>query len=122
MTSHQIASKVARFALEKQAEDVLVLDLRELTTIADYFVIVTGTVDVHLRAIIDHVERELRRLEEPIKPLHVEGYTHLNWVLVDLGEVVLHAFQPEARRYYQLEQLWGDAPTERLENVADIRS
>ncbi|HEX05429.1 MAG TPA: ribosome silencing factor, partial [Bacteroidetes bacterium] len=73
-------------------------------------------VDVHTRAIVDHVERSLRKEEESIRPISVEGRTHLSWVLMDLGDVVLHVFQKEARDYYRLEQLWGDAPTERVQD------
>lgn len=111
MTSHALAHQLAQWALDKQGEDIVILDLRDLTTLADYFVIATASVDVHARAIVDNVERSLLQLEEPLKPLHVEGRTHMNWVLLDLGDVVLHVFQRESRSYYQLEQLWGDAPT-----------
>lgn len=98
------------------------LDLRGLTTIADFFVIATGSVDVHTRAIVDHVERSLRKQDESIRPLSIEGRTHLNWVLMDLGDVVLHVFQRDARDYYQLEKLWGDAPTERVEDQNPVAS
>ena len=100
--------------LDKQAEDVIILDLRKLTTLADYFVIGTGSVDVHVKAIVDNVDRSLRTAKNPLKPLHLEGYTHLNWVLLDYGDVVVHVFKEESRQYYQLEQLWGDAPIERV--------
>lgn len=103
--------------LEKQAVDVDIIDLRKLTAIADFFVVCTGTVDVHVRAIIDHVERSLRTARTPLRPLHTEGYNHLNWVLLDYGDVVVHVFQPEARAFYQLERLWGDAPTQRVEDI-----
>lgn len=115
MTSLQLARKIAKFMSDKQAEDVLILDLRDLTTLADYFVIATGTVDVHLKAIVDHVERSLRSLDEAMRANHLEGYTHLRWVLLDYGDVVAHVFQPQVREYYKLEKLWGDAPVERLE-------
>ncbi len=120
MTSHQLARKVAELALDKQAENIQILDLRKLTTLADYFVIATGSVDVHTRAIVDHVERELRKSDDHIRPLSVEGRQYLNWVLMDLGEVVLHVFQREARDYYQLEKLWGDAPTEYVSDPDEI--
>ncbi|MCB2210851.1 ribosome silencing factor [bacterium] len=106
--------------MDKQAENIQILDLRKLTTLADFFVIATGSVDVHTRAIVDHVERELRKSDDRIRPLSVEGRQHLNWVLMDLGEVVLHVFQREARDYYQLEKLWGDAPTEYVADPDEI--
>jgi ribosome-associated protein len=122
LTSHQLARRVAELALDKQAEDILILDLRDLTTLADYFVIATGTVDVHTRAIVDSVERSLRKQEEPVRPLSIEGRTYLNWVLMDLGSVVLHVFQRDAREYYQLEKLWGDAPFERVQDPEPANS
>ena len=119
MTAHQLAHTVADLALDKQGEDIVILDLQKLTTIADYFVIVTGHVDVHVKAVADNISRELLKHGEPVKPLHVEGYSHLNWILMDFGDVVVHIFQPETRKYYQLEQLWGDAPLERVEDTAN---
>lgn len=104
--------------LDKQAEDVVILDLRELTTIADFFVIGTGSVDVHVKAIADNVDRSLRRSDDPLKPLHLEGYSHLHWVLLDYGDVVAHVFEPRSRNYYQLEGLWGDAPRIEVEDNA----
>jgi ribosome-associated protein len=116
LTSHELARHIAELALEKRGEDVVVIELLELTTIADYFVLVTGSVDVHLRAIAEHIQRSLRELEEPVRPVHVEGLRHLNWVLLDFGDVVVHLFQPETRAFYRLEGLWGDAPLERFED------
>ena len=103
--------------LDKQAEDVMILDLRQLTAIADYFVIATGTVDVHVKAIVDHVERSLRSQKNPQKPSHIEGYSYHNWVLMDYGDVIVHVFLPQTRNYYQLERLWGDAAVERIEDI-----
>ncbi len=103
--------------LDKQAEDVMILNLRQLTAIADYFVIATGTVDVHVKAIVDHVERSLRSQKNPQKPSHIEGYRYHNWVLMDYGDVIVHVFLPQARNYYQLERLWGDAAIERIEDI-----
>ncbi len=103
--------------LDKQAMDVIILDLRKVTAIADFFVIGSGSVDVHVKAVVDHVERSLKSTRKPLRPLHTEGYNHLNWVLMDYGDVVVHMFQPDARAFYQLEKLWGDAPTEYVEEI-----
>lgn len=100
--------------VEKQALDVAIMDLRKLSAMADYFVIATGSVDVHVRAIVDHVNRSLQS-SESVKPHHMEGYSHMNWVLLDYGDIVVHVFQPDSREFYQLERLWGDAPVQRLE-------
>lgn len=118
MATEQLAHKIADLMLEKQAMDIDILDLRKLTAIADYFVIASGSVDVHVRAIVDHIDRSLRVESPASRPLHIEGYKHLNWVLLDYGDIVVHIFQPEARAFYRLERLWGDAPTERIEDTA----
>ena len=115
MTSRALSRKVAGYLLDKQAEEIIILDLRKLTTLADYFIIATGSVDVHIKAIVDHVQRSLAGLKEPVKPYQVEGYQNLRWVLMDYGDVVIHVFHPEARAFYQLEKLWGDAPVECVE-------
>lgn len=114
MTSKLLARKIAGYLRDKQAEDIVILNLSKLTTLADYFVIATGTVDVHVKAIVDHVRRSLTLLDDPVKPSHVEGYTHLSWVLLDYGDVIVHVLRPGTRDYYQLEKLWGDAPVERF--------
>lgn len=98
--------------LEKQGQDVRILDLRKLTAIADYFVVCTGSVDVHLKAVMDNVLNATLEHEDHRKPLRLEGYKNLQWILADYGDVVAHVFLPETREFYQLEKLWGDAPTE----------
>jgi len=82
-----------------------------LTSITDYFVICTGAVDQHVKAIVDEIDDRLRPAE---KPWHIEGYQHLSWVLMDYVNVVVHVFNPEARAYYNLERLWADADTEMI--------
>jgi ribosome-associated protein len=105
------AKKVARFALEKKAFSVDVMDLRKITTVTDFFIVCSGSTDVHVKAIADSVLDNCKRDGIPVN--HVEGQEALRWVLIDLIEIVVHVFQPEVRSYYQLERLWGDAPTEK---------
>ncbi|MBZ0265783.1 ribosome silencing factor [bacterium] len=100
--------------LEKQADDVIIIDLHSVSSIADYFVIGTGSVDVHLKAIVDYVEKSVYEHEDAEKPYHVEGMKNARWVLLDYGNVVAHVFLPETRHFYQLETLWGDVPLERF--------
>ena len=107
LTSSQLAEYIAAAALEKKAGDVVILDLRKLETLTDFFVICTGDVDQHVRAIADHIEREMRAHGERI--LHREGMEGLNWVLLDYVNVVVHVFRPSFREFYRLEDLWGDA-------------
>ncbi len=95
-------------ARELKALDVVVLDLRGISTATDYFVIATGRSDVQVKAIADHVVDELKK--EEVRPVHVEGARGARWVLLDYVDFVVHVFHPEARLFYQLENLWGDAP------------
>ena len=103
----KLAQAIARIADEKKARDIVLLDLRQLTSITDYFVICTGEVDQHVKAIADEIEK---RLAPRDKPWHIEGYQHQSWILLDYVDVVVHIFQPETRQYYNLEKLWADAP------------
>ena len=105
-----LAKKLVKFVLSKKAEDVLLLDLRKITTMTDFFLICTGVSEVQLKAIADAVVDGCKAAG--IEIYHVEGYDSGTWVLIDLVDVVVHVFQPEVRKYYQLERLWGDADTE----------
>jgi len=95
-------------ALEVKAEDVVALDVRELASFADAFVVATGRSDRQVRAIADSIERAMREAGAPV--LGVEGYPEGRWVLIDLDDVIVHVFQPEARAHYDIERLWSDAP------------
>lgn len=97
---------------ERKAADGLVLDLRHLSDAADYFVIVSGTSDTHVRAIAEHVIDTLQAAG--VRPYMVEGLAQGRWVLVDYVDFVVHVFHPTLRAFYQLEGLWGDAPLRRL--------
>ena len=107
------ALAVAQAGLSKKASDVLLIDVRGLTSIADYFVVMSGSAGPQLRAIADSVEGDLRK--QGVKPISIEGYSSGNWLLIDFGDVVAHVFEPEMRGYYDLEGLWADAPRERIE-------
>lgn len=100
-------------ALERKGRDLVLLDLREISDATDFFLIVSGTSDLHVRSIADHILEELRR--EGIRPGHVEGLRAGRWVLLDYIDFVVHVFHPGARDFYQLERLWGDAPAHHLE-------
>jgi ribosome-associated protein len=111
-----LARKAAELSLEKKGEDVMILDLRGLSSVADYFVICSGSSDVHVKAIADHVQNELVKIDvkPKVKPWHVEGADTQRWVLLDFVNVVVHIFRAETREYYSLERLWGDAPMEEI--------
>jgi ribosome-associated protein len=93
---------------DRKAVDALVLDLRGLCTATDYFVIVSGTSDAHVRGMADHLMTALA--PRGVAPHHVEGMAQGRWVLLDYVDFVVHLFHPELRDFYQLERLWGDAP------------
>jgi len=109
--SYQLARRAAEAALSKKAQDVIILDLKNLTAVTDYFVICSGDVDAHVEAIMDEIEKVL---QEDVKPWHIEGTQYLHWVLMDYVDFVVHVFQKETRDYYDIERLWADAPLERI--------
>jgi ribosome-associated protein len=102
------AQLCAEAADAKKALNILILDLRALTYIADYFVICSGSNITQVGAIADGVGQALAKAG--IRPSHVEGGAEATWVLMDYGDVVVHVFEEQARIYYSLEKLWGDAP------------
>jgi len=104
----RLVERVAELAHERKALDVVALDLRGISSAADFFLIASGNSDVQVRAIAEHIADELRK--EGVRPGHVEGTSTGRWVLLDYIDVVVHVFHPEARDFYQLEELWGDAP------------
>jgi ribosome-associated protein len=100
--------RVVELILERRGQDVTVLDLRGISSATDYFVLASGTSDVQVKAIAEHVQEQLK--EEGVRAGHVEGLTGGRWVLLDYIDFVVHVFHPQARAFYQLENLWGDAP------------
>jgi len=111
----RLARRCAELALEKKAADIKIFEVSQLTSIADFFVICTGSVDTHVRGIFEHIVDTLR--EEDIRPWHVEGRERCQWILLDYVDVVVHVFQPETREFYGLERLWGDAKVEEIRDV-----
>ncbi len=116
--SQILARRISEFMLDKQAEDVLILDLREVSSACDFFVIGSGQSEPQVRAIADHVEETLS--SEGTRPWHVEGKTQRRWVLIDYVHVVAHVFHKEARDFYLLERLWSDAPQEEVKPQARL--
>jgi ribosome-associated protein len=92
----------------KKGWDVVLLDIRPVSLLADYFVIATGANERQVKAILEEVSTKTREVEE--KPLRVEGTPESGWVLLDYGSVIVHLFTPSQREYYHLEGLWSDAP------------
>ena len=112
-----LAQDAVRLALEKKASDPVLLDLRELEAVSDFFVIVSAASEVQVKAIVDHLEASLRETRG-LKPWHIEGREGRHWMLLDYIDVVVHVFHEKTREYYLLERLWGDA--KKIE-IADSR-
>jgi ribosome-associated protein len=108
LDSKQLADKITECIFSKKGFDVKILDLHNLTTIADLFIICSADSETQVKAISDSVDKELR--DQGIKSWHKEGYKALSWVLIDYVDVVVHIFKKETRQFYNLEKLWGDAP------------
>ena len=94
-------------ARERKAQDIVLLDLQEVTTFTDHFLICSGTSSRHVQAIADEIERRLRA--GGLRPAHIEGYNHAEWVLMDYADFVGHIFGEKARAFYDLERLWRTA-------------
>jgi ribosome-associated protein len=99
--------------LSKKGRDIVVLDVHEVSGVADFFVVATGDSDLQIKAIYGEI-RELIRTAAGEKPWHSEGTDHLQWVLMDYVDLVVHIFNSEKREFYSLERLWGDAPREEV--------
>ena len=112
----ELARMAGRLALEKKGFDVRILKLKELSSVCDYFLIVSGEADLHVKAIAESVVEGLKKAGE--RPMHVEGMTEGNWVLLDYIDVIVHVFKEPTRQFYSLERLWGDAPIEELADEA----
>lgn len=114
MTPKNLAKKLAQFALTKKAHDVALIDLRKLTDMTDFFVVCSADSDVQVKAVSDAVIEEAEKIG--VNVWHREGFAQRQWVLLDYVDVVVHVFHREARKYYGLERLWGDAV---IETVGD---
>ena len=103
-----LARRIVDLASDKKASDIVLLEVRELTTLADYFVICSGQSERQLGAIVDGIIEGVR--EAGTKPIGREGSSNAHWLLVDYGSVIVHVMAPPERDFYQLERLWADAP------------
>jgi len=113
-TSRPLALAIAKAGLDKKAEEVLLLDVRGLTSYADYFVVMTADSDRQAGAIADHVETEMKKAG--VTKVGVEGYEAGRWILVDYGDVVAHVMNREAREFYDIEGLWADAKRQTIKD------
>lgn len=109
MDSKKLALFCREYADSKKGEDIVVLDMREVSSITDYFVIVSGTSEPHLRAISDEIVDKLRE-EHEVRPRAVDGTLQTAWLVLDFFDVIVHIMKTDVRAHYNLEGLWGDAP------------
>lgn len=114
-----IAKKKAKLAcdalLEKKAEDVKIINIEEVSVVADYFIIASGTNRNQVQAMADNVEEQLHKAGYPAK--QTEGYRSANWILIDFGDVIVHIFDTENRLFYDLERIWRDGKSMRIEDL-----
>ena len=109
MEAKKLALFCRNLADNKKADDILVLDVRKISSVTDYFVIASGSSEPHVRAIADEISDGLWR-EEDIKPRAVDGNLAGGWVVMDFFDVIVHVMRADVRKHYDLESLWGDAP------------
>lgn len=115
MNSKDMALELAKALDSKKGQDIQVLRTGDLTTLADYFVICTATSTTQIKALADNCEKVMKELGEP--PHHIEGHRGGTWVLMDFSAVVVHIFDDEARKFYDLERLWKDAEQVDLKDI-----
>jgi ribosome-associated protein len=109
-SSLQLAHQIAALAAEKVATDIVILDMRDVVSYTDYFVICTGRNPRQTQGIADEIHERLKR--DRVLPQRIEGHRQGDWILLDFLDAVAHVFTPEARGYYRLESLWGQVPSE----------
>src|SRR5262249_44451741 len=117
MDSRKLALLCRNLADNRKAENIIVLDVRKVSSVTDYFVLASGTSEPHLRAIADEITDTLRE-EYQLRPRAVDGTLHTAWVVLDYFDVIVHIMRPNVREHYDLEGLWGDAPRVRTRRKA----
>lgn len=108
MDSRKLAQRCRELADDKKAEDIVILDVRKLSSVTDYFVIASALSDPHLRAVVQEVEGRLK--EEGLRVEAVDGVASAGWVVLDYFDVIVHVMRADVREHYDLEGLWNDAP------------
>ena len=115
LTAKEVALQVTKALDEKKGIDIKLLKIGDISSLADYFLICTGTVNTHVKTLCDYVEYTMEQLGEPM--LGREGHRGNSWELLDYGSVVVHIFTDEARKFYDLERLWADAEVVDLKDI-----
>ncbi len=121
MDSRKLALLCRELAENKKAEDIVILDVRQLSSVTDYFVIASGSSEPHLRAIVDEITDKLRD-EHEVRPRAIDGTLQAAWVVLDYFDVIVHVMRQDVRDRYDLETLWGDAPRLKLRRRPAVRT
>ncbi|MEI6785362.1 MAG: ribosome silencing factor [Verrucomicrobiota bacterium] len=121
MDSRKLALACRELADNKKAEGIVILDVRELSSVTDYFVIASGTSEPHLRAIVDEIVDELKE-DYGLRPNAIDGAFHTAWVVLDYFDVIVHVMRQDVRNKYDLETLWGDAPRVKVRKRAGAKA
>mgnify|MGYP000971014945 FL=1 len=116
MTPLELAKEAAKILDDKKAIDLKIIGIKDISVLADYFVLATGTSSTHVKSLADEVEFKLKQLGK--SPEHVDGYRSNSWVLLDYGSVMIHVFTSEAREFYNLDRLWQDGENV---DISDIK-
>ena len=114
MKLNSISKKIIECIKSKKGTDITILDIRKLSSLTDYFIICTSDSEPKTRPITNHIKKDLSKNKK--KPIQIEGLDHLDWVLMDYFDTVIHIFKKETRKFYNIERLWADAKMMKLEN------
>ncbi len=120
MDSKKLALLCRELADNRKAENIVILDVRELSSVTDYFVLCTGASEPHLRAIVEEITDQLRE-EHAVRPRAMDGTLQTAWIVLDFFDVIVHVMRGDVREHYDLEGLWGDAPRLRLRKAPRAR-
>ncbi|MDF2632755.1 MAG: rsfS [Caproiciproducens sp.] len=115
MTSLELAKETVKTMDDKKALDLKVIGIKDISVIADYFVLATGTSSTHVKALADEVEFKMKQIG--ISPDHIDGYRSNTWIILDYSDVIIHVFTPDAREFYNLDRLWQDGESIDLSSV-----
>ena len=118
MTLDKHIKLIGDLLLEKKSKDITVLEVEKITSITDFIIICTSNSSTQTKAIVDHIRSRLKELGSI--PLNIEGYSNLSWVLMDYGNIIIHVFLPEFRKFYNLERLWGDARSHKIDDIQRV--
>ena len=114
LETRTIKDKIVEILEDKKAKDISIINIEEITSLADYFVICTGTSTTHIKTLADELDERMDK--QGFKPLRKEGYNSARWILIDYGDVVVHIFHEEDRSFYKLERLWSDGVLTKIDD------